>query len=104
MCKDQGNEITVEVDRDLEDIIPKFLENTRDDIDAIRNALSESNMDEARRLGHSMKGYGSGYGFDYISSVGLAIEQNAKEGHGENITGQLDSLISYLSKVKIKYI
>ena len=56
-------EIVITVDPDLEDLIPGFLDNRYEDIDALMGALDRKDYETIRRLGHIMKGAGGGYGF-----------------------------------------
>lgn len=95
--------IYVHIDEDLEDLIPGYLSNRTKDIKTINKALSEENFETIRIIGHSMKGNGSGYGFDYISITGYNIEEAAKNKDKTKIELQLDLLQSYLNKVVIKY-
>ena len=74
---DENNKLIVKIDQDLEDLISQFMENTRKDISSIGDALAKNDLETIRRIGHSMKSYGSGYGFDYISIMGKAIEAAA---------------------------
>ena len=101
---EQNNEkIVVHVDPDLEELIPGFLLRRRDDIGAITEALQKEDYETARILGHSMKGSGGGYGFDFITDVGRSIEQAAKEKNKSEIRKQTDALLLYLGRIEIKY-
>jgi len=93
--------IVVYVDSDLEDLIPMFLENRHKDVEEIRRLLKEGNLGEIRRLGHSMKGSGGGYGFDEISEIGRNIEEAAKSGDGGKIEKLSSQLAEYLSVVEV---
>jgi len=96
-------EITVQVDPDLRDIIPLFMENTRKDIDTISLAFSEKDGDTIRRISHSMKSYGSGYGFEYISRAGRAMEAAALKDDLSAVVEILTDLKNYLDKVTVSY-
>jgi PAS domain S-box-containing protein len=98
-----GGEVVVYVDSDLEDLVPKFLENSRENVEEIRMLVREGEMEEVRRLGHSMKGVGGSYGFDEISSIGKGIEEAAKAGDGEEVLRLADRLSEYLSSVKVEF-
>ncbi|OQX61419.1 MAG: Hpt domain-containing protein [Desulfococcus sp. 4484_241] len=100
-----GNEdrIVVKVDADLEDLIPGFLENRRDDIAQIKRLLDEGDYEKIARLGHSMKGSGGGYGFDEITRIGGMIEQLAMGRDMDGVRRQLESLSDYLDRVEVVY-
>lgn len=93
--------VVVYVDSELEDLIPIFLENRHKDVEEIRRLLKEGNLEEIRRLGHSMKGSGGGYGFDEISEIGRNIEEAAKSGDAERIERLNNQLAEYLSVVEV---
>lgn len=95
--------IIVHIDQDLEDLIPEYLRNRRDDIKAIEEALNKGDFESIGITGHSMKGSGGGYGFDAISEIGSAIENTAKEKNSVEIKKQIKKLSSYLDQVKVVY-
>lgn len=96
--------IVVEIDEDLADLIPGYLENRRKDIESILHLLQEGNFSEIRRIGHSMKGSGGGYGFHHISVIGQEIEKAAEAGDENGIRTAVNNLKNYLDRVKIVYI
>jgi HPt (histidine-containing phosphotransfer) domain-containing protein len=93
--------IVVHVDPDLEDIIPEFLENLGEDLVSIMEALDKGDYQTARRLGHSMKGSGGGYGFDAITEMGGAIEKAAGAEEVETVRGEVAKIKDYLQKVEV---
>ncbi len=95
--------IIIRADRDLEDLIPGFLDNRRQDIATIKNLLVSGDFDAIARLGHDMKGSGKGYGFDDITRLGMHIEQYAKEKNTAGIGKQLRALGGYLDRVEVRY-
>jgi HPt (histidine-containing phosphotransfer) domain-containing protein len=96
-----GERIPIQIDPDLEDLIPMFLENRESDIVTIRQALAEGNFTRIRSLGHNMKGAGGGYGFDYITDLGGEIESCAIQGNAEPIGRLVDALEDYLRRVDL---
>jgi HPt (histidine-containing phosphotransfer) domain-containing protein len=91
----------VHVDPDYMDLIPSFLESREKEIGIIKECLARSDMKEAQRLGHGMKGAGSGYGFPEISRIGKSIEQAAKEENAGEIENALEMLGEYLSVIEV---
>ncbi len=97
------DEVIVTVDPDLEDLIPLFMENTQKDMATISRALAEGDRQTVRNIAHSMKSYGAGYGFDYISMAGKAMEKAALEDNDAVIYEFINGLEQYLEKVKVVY-
>jgi HPt (histidine-containing phosphotransfer) domain-containing protein len=98
-----ADRITVTVDADLEELIPGFLENRDEDLVALREALTRSDFEAIRLLGHSLKGVGGGYGFEAVSDLGRQIEDAAKERDAATIGVHTEELAGYLSRVEVVY-
>ena len=94
----------IEIDKDLKPIIPKFLENRKNDIKEIKSYLKEENYKEIEIIGHSMKGSGGGYGFEEITKIGELIEKAAKAEDKEKIIKKIEKLNTYLKEIEIVYI
>ena len=101
--KPNGKKIIIQVDSDLEDLIPGFLENRQRDITAIFNAVGRNDYDSIAKAGHTMKGVGGGYGFDAITDIGGAIEQAAKQKDPVKIKHCLNELSNYLQRIEIVF-
>ena len=95
--------IMIRVDRDIEDLIPGFLENRKKDLVAMKEVLDAGDFETIRMIGHSMKGFGAGYGFQFITEIGKEIELAAKSKQRDEILAHLDSIKEYLNKIEICY-
>ncbi len=93
----------VYVDQDLKPLIPRFLENRKQEIEEIKGAAEEENYDRIRELGHNFKGVGGGYGFDEITRLGKEIEEAAKHEELELIGQLINNLEDYLQQAEIIY-
>ena len=98
-----GDKISVSIDKDLEELIPGFLENRHKDIDSLRAALAANDAENLRAIGHNLKGVGGGYGFDEISNLGAEIETKAKSGVLDGVDTLIDSMADYLERIDITY-
>jgi len=96
--------IVVNVDSDIEDLIPGFLENRQEDVKSIYDALEKEDYETIRILGHSMKGAGGGYGFDEITDIGRSIEESAEGKNQEEVKKWVINLSNYLDRVEIVYV
>ena len=95
--------IRVQVDPDLEGLIPTYLANRDRDIASIRQALETGDLEATRIIGHSMKGSGGGYGFDEITAIGRAIEVASKDSDPERVRKATAELEDYLGRVDIVF-
>lgn len=93
--------IRVTVEADLMPLIPGFLENRRLDLEAIRTALSQGDVETIQRLGHNMKGAGAGYGFDGVTELGAALEDAAKQRDRVRLQALLAEFEGYLDRVEV---
>ena len=93
----------VTVARDLEDLIPVFLQNRHKELDTLRVALAAADFDQLRLLGHRMKGVGNSYGFDHVSTLGHYIEDGARSGDRASLDARIREYAEYLAKVQIVY-
>ena len=95
--------ITVKIDRELQEVVPEYLESRREDMRTILAALASSDYERIRTLGHNMSGTGASYGFDKISAIGRELERAAKERNEEGVERQLAELGDYLDRVEIVF-
>ncbi len=95
--------IHVKVDPYLEDLIPRYLENRRKDIEKLGEAVAARDFEQIRILGHSMAGSGGGYGFREITVIGRALESAARERDVETIRARIQDLREYLEDVVISF-
>jgi len=96
--------ITVEVDSDVQSIVPEFLENRKKDCRLIGSLLERDCFGEIHTLGHRMKGAGGSYGFDVISEIGEVIEEAALAADKKTISSAVLQLSSYLERVTVVYV
>lgn len=93
----------VVVERDLEDLIPGFMQKRQDDIKAILTAVHTKDYEAIRVIGHTLKGIGAGYGFDKITELGAVIEQAGKQQDAGKAQELAQELKQYLNVVEICY-
>lgn len=93
----------VYVDQDLQDLIPIFLENRYEEINKIKSAISEKDFETIKKIGHTIKGVGGGYGFDYVTELGYKIEKAAKISDEHLLIELINELETHLNNVEIVY-
>jgi HPt (histidine-containing phosphotransfer) domain-containing protein len=93
---------SVRVASELRDLVPRFLANRRLDLEQLREAVARADFEEARRIGHSLRGVGGGYGFDEITRLGAEVERCAKAGGG-GLADLIVKLAQYLERVEVTF-
>ncbi len=96
--------IRVRVDRELSTLVPRFLGNCRRDADVLAKAIAQSDLDTIRKIGHSLKGVGGGYGFAEITRLGATIEAAAKAGDTNALLTAVNAFQAYLKAIQVEYI
>ncbi len=91
----------VEIDPDIAELVPGFLNNRKGDTAKISRLLEEGNLEEIRIIGHSMAGSAGGYGFPEIGKIGKAIEAAALTSRIEDIKKANSTLAEYLLIVNV---
>lgn len=102
--KNKTSTIKVHIDKLLEDLIPGFLGNRRDDIKKLYEAVQQGDMDSIEFLGHTMKGTGGGYGFQKISELGEALERAAQKKDTSSVLRLTEELEKYLDTVEVVFV
>lgn len=97
--KETGERNVVEIDPDIAELVPRFLNNRKCDAEKISELLREGKFGEIRVLGHSMAGSAGGYGFPEIGKLGRAIETAALASGTEDIYKANCMLKEYLATV-----
>jgi HPt (histidine-containing phosphotransfer) domain-containing protein len=96
--------ITVEVDQDLEEIVPGFLENRQQELVKINQAIESSDFDTLQVIGHKLAGNAGGYGFATLGEFGAQMENSARKRELGTIKQMRDEIKKYLSEVEVKYV
>ena len=99
----KSERIVIHGDPEMKELIENFLKNRCQDILQIHQAVETKDFETVRTLGHSMKGSGSGYGFDQVTIIGAHLEEYAKIRNAEDIHKSVDELQSYLDRVEVLY-
>ena len=82
-------------------LIPEFLQNRRQDVIAMLDALDRGDFETLDSLAHVRKGAGGNYGFQVITDIGAALEQAA--GCRDTVASRkgVGELSRYLDRVEI---
>ena len=88
---------------DMSELIPFLMDAMQKDLVSMRKALADKDFATLHRSGHSHKGFGASYGFDYISFLGSHIQVAADRQNVEELGKLLNILEDYLKRVDIVY-
>ncbi len=99
-----SSSMKVEISKDLEDLIPGYLDGIRKTVNDYKDFLSRDDWENLRVHGHRMKGSGGGYGFHFLTEKGKQIEDAAKEKDGDSIKAAITELDEYLGTLEIEFV
>jgi len=93
--------ILVRANPKFADLIPVFLQNRRQDVIVILDALDRGDFETVESLGHGMRGAGGSYGFLAITDIGAALEQAAESADSDASRRWVGELSTYLDRVEV---
>jgi CheY-like chemotaxis protein/HPt (histidine-containing phosphotransfer) domain-containing protein len=93
--------ILVRANPKFADMIPVFLQNCRQNVVAMLDALDRGDFETVEILGHGMRGAGGSYGFQPITDIGTALEQAAESADTDASRKWMGELSRYLDRVEI---
>jgi adenylate cyclase len=93
--------ITIRPDEDIRHLIGGFLANRLSDVAVLRALLAALDYPAIRRLGHTIKETGRGYGFDGMTEIGSALERAAHHEDRETVDARITHLAEYLQRVHV---
>jgi HPt (histidine-containing phosphotransfer) domain-containing protein len=97
-----GEKIIIHIDdEDVLELAPGYLAKRRNELPALRNALTLRDFEILVSIGHQMKGSGGGFGFDRITEIGGNLEASAKTQDTAAIGQEIAALQNYLDCVEI---
>ncbi len=95
--------IVVEVDADLRELIPEFLDRRTMEAAAATEACRAGDFARLRELGHTLKGVGGSFGFHAITDLGRELEKAAAACDAGRAGSLVSELSSYLDRVEVVY-
>jgi PAS domain S-box-containing protein len=96
-----GGKIRSTPPKDIEGLVPHYLENVRRDMHEVLADLDSKDCKIALRVGHHFKGSGESYGFPEITRAGAAVELAAMAANEDEIRSQILALAVFLDHVEV---
>ncbi len=93
--------LEVRVDPGIWDLVPAYVEETREICSRVLAAAAANDFETCRSLGHDVKGTGGAYGFPYVTELGAALESAAKLGDGATAISVTRKIQTYLASVQM---
>ena len=91
------------LEKDLEQLVTRFLRRKEDELARLREALSAADFDTIRRMGHDLKGAGEGFGFPELSILGAKFELAARAADAELTAVHIATMERYLKRLQVHF-
>jgi HPt (histidine-containing phosphotransfer) domain-containing protein len=96
--------IKVQVSKDIEVLVPRYLDRRHKEIESFRVALSGGDFEALRIGGHSLKGSGGGYGFETLTLIGSRIEKAAQQRDATTINAAIAEYADYMARLEVTFV
>ena len=94
----------IQVDAELADILPAYLEHSREQLAGLPALLAAGDFDALRVIGHKLRGSGGGYGLDLMTEIGERMENSAKAKDKPALAAQTAELKEFLDNVEVQFV
>ncbi|MEE2743053.1 MAG: Hpt domain-containing protein [Bdellovibrionota bacterium] len=94
----------VQIDEEIKEIIPNFLEGREKDINLFKVAIEAEDFDQLESIGHKLKGNAGSYGFHKMSEYGAGIEIAAKNKELAKIKSLVGDFEEHFENIEIEYV
>lgn len=85
----------------IADLLPRYLERRRHDVETLRSLHAEAQFDAVAQLGHRMRGSGAAYGIPQITEIGTAIDRAARAGDTDGVSAAIERLAAFVERARI---
>ena len=92
--------ITVKIDPILSELVPKFLARCKETVLELHSAVHSGDLAVARRIGHSLLGTASSYGFHEMAAIGKEIELAAQRSDAAALKALAERLEVHVARVR----
>lgn len=91
------------LEKDLEQLVTRFLRRKEADVQRMRAALLEEDFESIARAGHDLKGAGEGFGFPELSVLGAKLELAARSRDKELLMTHFATMERYLKRIQVRF-
>jgi HPt (histidine-containing phosphotransfer) domain-containing protein len=96
--------MVVEINSDLKDLIPEYMESLHKDINRIQGFIENTDLENLKKEFHSLKGHSASYGFDYISNLASAMEFFTSDKRIDLLQKSMSQLFTYISELEVVFV
>nr|BFD58161.1 hypothetical protein CKG001_02680 [Bdellovibrio sp. CKG001]BFD61588.1 hypothetical protein BdHM001_02690 [Bdellovibrio sp. HM001] len=98
------SKVKVEIDADLQDLVPQFVENRKKDIESLSVLVEKNDLTAIAQMAHKIKGAAAGYGFVELSELAAQMEVAAKKNDSTPLPDLLKKMKIHFLNIDIHYV
>lgn len=99
-----NEKIKIDIDVDLQDLIPRFIENRKNEIQLLHKLVSENDIPAVAQLAHKIKGTAAGYGFSHLSNLASEMELAARNNDPYPLVSIVTEMNDHFDNIEINFI
>lgn len=103
-AEEEASAIVVNIDQDLADLIPEFLQELDEEMRNMQQAIIDADYEKLTRLAHGYKGASGNYEVKELFNLYLKLENAAKAQNQAKCQMHFDDAAHFLKKMKINYV
>ena len=100
----ENTKINVDIDEDLKDLIPGFMENRKKDIVQLSTLVQANDLPAIAQLAHKIKGAAAGYCFQQLSAFAARMEKAAKANDPSPLPQLVEDMKTHFDRVEVRFI
>ena len=94
----------VQIDIDLQEILPKFIENRQKDLEMIKIYLENKDLIKIEVIAHKLAGNAGSYGFTHLGKIGLELEAACQSADLNTIKSKYEEYLNYMKFVQVEFV
>ena len=98
-----SEKVKILIDKDIEEIVPMFLDNRQKDLLEIETNLSSKNLTAIEVIAHKLAGNAGSYGFTDMGLIGADMEIACQNENIDEIKNLFEKYKNYLSNLEVEY-
>jgi HPt (histidine-containing phosphotransfer) domain-containing protein len=96
--------VIVEIDKELEDVFPRYLRNREEDMLKMQTALEKKDFETLRQMGHKLAGNAAGYGLIDLGEMARDMERSAEGRQYDKCRNVYSQMKAYLAEIEPKFV
>lgn len=93
----------IRIDKDLEEIMPMFLDNRRKDLIQLSEALSIKDFKIIETIAHKLAGNAGSYGLSHLSELGTKLEVAAMQQKEDDMINLITEYQQFMNTLQITF-